>query len=142
MQPVVAVAGTRPFALTRFDRALQWLVGRALDEIEQRRGAAVQCRTADLLGRRAQQILVPAGKRDRHAAMDMRIDAARYDDLPTGVDDPPGTGRLQASRCADRDDLTAGDTDIRGLRAGRHHRRAAGYHQIEHRVLRYRVRLY
>src|SRR5215472_8892623 len=112
MQPVVAVAGARPFALTHFDRALQWLVGRALNEIEQCRRAAVQCRTADLLGWGAQQILIAAGKRDRHAAMDMWIDTAGHHDLTAGVDDPPGTGRLKPAWCANRRDLARGDADI------------------------------
>src|SRR6516164_9692049 len=119
MEPVVAVARTSPFALTRFDRALQRLVGCALDKIEQSRRAAVQCSTADLLGRCAQQILVAAGKRDRHAAMDVRIDTAGHYDLIAGIDDPPGADRLQASRPADRRDLAASDADIRSLHPGR-----------------------
>ena len=115
MKAVVAIARAGPFALARFNRALQWLVGRALHKIEQGRRTAVQCSTADLLGRRAQQVLVTAGKRDRHAAMDMRIDAAGNDDLIAGVDDPRGADRLQTARCANRGDLTSGDADIRRL---------------------------
>src|SRR6516162_5767256 len=108
MEPIIAVAGTSPFALARFDRALQWLVGRALDEVEQCRRPAVQCGTADLFRRCAQQILVPAGKRDRHAAMYVGIHPAWYHDLIAGVDDPPGIGRLQAAWRADSRDLAAG----------------------------------
>src|SRR5215831_11513938 len=105
MEPVIAVARASPFALARLDRPLQWLVRRALDEIEQCRRPAVQCRAADLLGRRTQQVLVAARERDRHAAMDVRVDAAGYDDLTAGVDGSHGAGRLQAARCADRGDL-------------------------------------
>src|SRR5215472_18104894 len=120
MKAVVAIARAGPFALARFDRLLQGLVRRALSKIEQRCRTAVQCGTADLLGRRAQQVLVAAGKRDRHAAMDVRIDAAGYDDLTAGVDGPRGAGRLQTARRANSGDLTSGDTDFRWLRAGRH----------------------
>src|SRR5262249_22252917 len=112
MEPIVAVAGTGPFALAQLDRALQRLIGRALYKIEQGRRAAVQCGTADLLGRRAQQILVTAGKRDRHAAMNMRIDATGYDDLTAGVDNTRCTGRLQTPGRANCSDLTTGYADI------------------------------
>ena len=74
--------------------------------------------------------------------MDMRIDAARNNDLTTGVDNPRRADRLQAARSTDRGDLAAGDTDIGGLRAGGQNGGAAGDDQIEHCALRYRVRLY
>ena len=44
--------------------------------------------------------------------MDMRVDAARDDDLSRGVDHPPGAERGEAARRADRGDLFAGDADI------------------------------
>src|SRR6516162_10490265 len=132
MEPVVTVARAGPFALARFNRVLQWLVRWALDEIEQCRRPAVQCRAADLLGRSAQQILVAARKRDRHAAMNMRIDAARYDDLTNGVDGPRGVDGLQASGRANRGDLAGRNADIRGLRAGWQDCGPAGNDQIEH----------
>src|SRR6516165_8952075 len=132
MEAVVTIAGTRPFALARFNRTLQWLVGRALDEIEQCRRAAVKCSTADLLGRCAEQILVAAGKRDGHAAMNMRIDTAWYYDLIARIDSPRGPGRLQTAGCADCGNLAAGNADIRGLRTGRQDCGPAGDDQIEH----------
>src|SRR5215468_10430997 len=119
MKAVVEIACAGPFALARFDRLLQRLVRRALSKIEQRCRTAVQCGTADLLGRRAQQVLVAAGERDRHAAMDMRIDAAGYDDLTAGVDGPLDAGRLQTARRANSGDLAPGDADFRPLRASR-----------------------
>src|SRR5262249_10254486 len=93
---------------------------------------AMQCGTADLLGRRAQQILVTAGKRDRHAAMDVRIDATGYDDLTAGVDDPRGAGGLQTARSANSSNLAPGDADFRRLRASRRDCGAPGNDQIEH----------
>ncbi len=74
--------------------------------------------------------------------MDMRIDAAGYDDLTAGVDDPRGAGRLQTARRANGGDLPSGDADFRRLRAGRRDCGAAGNDQIEHCTLPYRVRLY
>ena len=88
VKAVVAIAGAGPFALAQLDRLLQRLIRRARGEIEQGGRAAMERGAADLLRRRAQQILVAAGERDRRAAMDVRIDAARHDDLPGGVDDP------------------------------------------------------
>ena len=49
--------------------------------------------------------------------MDMRVDAARDDDLPRGVDDPAGAERGKAARRADRGDFFAGDADVGGFRA-------------------------
>ena len=65
----------------------------------------------------------------------MRIDAAGNDDLPGRVDDPRRADRRKAARRADRGDLAAGDPDIGGSGAGRHHRGAAGNDQIEHDTL-------
>src|SRR5947207_13574525 len=108
VKPVIAIAGTRPFALAQFDRLLQWLVRGACGEIQQSRGAAVKSSTAHLLGRRAQQIFIAAGKRDWRAAMDVRIDAAWNDDLIAGVDNSGGPDRLQTARCANSRDLATG----------------------------------
>ena len=135
MKAVVAIARTGPFALAQFDRLLQRLIGWTLYKIKQGRRAAVQCSTADLLGRRAQQVFIAAGKRDWRTAMDVRINAARNDDLIAGVDDPRGIDRPQTAGCADSRDLAAGDADIRRLRTIRHDGSAAADDQIKHRAL-------
>jgi len=64
--------------------------------------------------------------------MNVRVDAAGYDDLTAGVDGPRGIGGLQTSGSANRGDLAGGDTDIRCLRAGRQDCCPPGDHQIEH----------
>ncbi len=56
--------------------------------------------------------LVRRGTDDRHAAMDVRVDAAGNDDLPRSIDRPPGPDRGQTARRADRDDLPARHADI------------------------------
>src|SRR5947208_16982923 len=96
MEAIVAVARAGPFPFAQLDRLLQWLVRRAWREIEQGRRAAVESGATDLLGRRAQQILVASRKRDRRAAMDVRVDAARHPDLPGRVDDPRTGGLHKA----------------------------------------------
>ena len=66
----------------------------------------------------------------------MRIDAARYDDLPCGIDDPlRSAGRPESARRPDRDDLLAGNPDIDRGCTLRHDRDPAGNNQIEHHVL-------
>ena len=47
--------------------------------------------------------------------MDVRIDAARHDDLMAGIDDPRSADRLQTPRRANSGDLAAGDADIGGF---------------------------
>src|SRR6516162_700642 len=135
METIIAIARARPLPPARFNRPLERLVRRALSKIEHCRCAAVQRGAADLLWRRTQQIFVAARKRDRHAAMDMRVDAARHHDLTAGVDDTRGAGRLEAARPADGGDLAAGDADICELSTGRHDRGAAGDEKIEHSAL-------
>ena len=135
MEPVIAVAGAGPLPFAQFDRLLQWLLRRARCEIEQGRRAAMESGAADLLGRRAQQILVAAGEWDRRTTVDVRIDAARHDDLPGGIDDPGCADILEASRSADCGDLAPTNADIGGFRAAaRHHRCAAGNNQIKHAI--------
>jgi hypothetical protein len=97
VKTIVAVARPGPFALAKLDRLPQRLVRRTQREIEHGRRAAVKRSAADLLGRRAQQILVAPRERDRRAAVDVRVDAARDNDLPGGVDDPRSTDRRKAS---------------------------------------------
>ena len=87
---------------------------------------------ADLFRRRAQHVLVAAGKRDRRTAVDMRIDPARNDDLAVGVDSALGTGGGEAAWGAYSGDLAAGDADIGGLGGSRHHRQSPGNDQVEH----------
>jgi hypothetical protein len=89
VQAEIAIAGAVPFAPTCFDRLLQPGLGRAIDKVEQGRGAAMKRGAADIGRRRAQQILVAARERDRRQAMDVRVDAARNDDLSGGINDPP-----------------------------------------------------
>jgi hypothetical protein len=132
MKPVVATAGAGPLALADLYRLLQRLIGRARGKIEQGRCTAMQGGAADLFRRRAQHVLVAAGKRDRRAAMDMRIDPARNDDLAVGVDGARGTGGGEAAGSADSCDLAAGDADIGGLGGGRHDRQTPGNDQVEH----------
>src|SRR5580658_1413564 len=115
MKPVVAIAGAGPFALAHLDRSRQRLIGWARGEIEQGGCAAMEGSATDLFRRRAQHVLVAAGKRDRRTAMDMRIDPARNDDLAVGVDRARSTGSGEAARSADGRDLAAGDADIGGL---------------------------
>ena len=135
VQSVIAIAGPVPLAPPRLDRLLQPALRRAINKIEQCRGATEQCRAAHLIGRCAQLALVAAGKRDRHEAVDMRIDATGNDDLAGGVDDPPrGVSRAEAARCADRYDLLVGNRDIDGSGAAGHDCGAAGNDQIEHGV--------
>src|SRR5437870_4842874 len=136
MKPVVAITRAGPFPLAQFDRLPQRLVGWARGKIQQGRRATVKGSTADLFRRRAQQIFVAAGKRDWRTAMDVRIDAARDNDLIAGVDYPRCTGRLQSAGCADSSNLATGDTDIRWLRTVRHDGSAAADDQIEHYPLR------
>jgi hypothetical protein len=132
VKTVVAVTCPGPFALAQLDRLLQRLVWRAQREIEHGRRAAIKRGAADLLRRRAQQILVAAGEGDRRAAMDVRVEAARDHDLPGGVDDPHGADRRETSRPADGGDLAAADTDIGLFRSTRQNRNTAGNDQIEH----------
>src|SRR5882724_9021060 len=101
VKAVVGVAGAGPFALTRLDRALQWYFRRAQREIEHRRRAAIERGAADLARRRAHDLLVATRQQDRHAAMDVRVDAAGHDDLARGVDDPAGTDCGEAARRPD-----------------------------------------
>ena len=49
--------------------------------------------------------------------MDMRVDAARNDDLPGGVDHPPRAQRGEAAGCAGRVYALAADADIGGARS-------------------------
>src|SRR5271163_3008256 len=132
MKPVVAITGAGPFALSCFDRLLQWLIGLARGEIEEGGGTAMEGSAAYLFRWRAQYVLVAAGKRDWRTAVDMRIDSARNDDLAAGVDGARGTGSSEAARSADGRDSAAGDADIGHLRGGRHHRQSAGNDQVEH----------
>src|SRR5580704_5652651 len=101
MEAVVAIAGAGPFAPAQLDRLLQWLVRRAGRKIEQGGRPAVEGGAADLLRRRAQQILVAAGERDRRAAMDVRIDPARHHDLACRIDDARSADISQAAGAAD-----------------------------------------
>src|SRR5271169_4049911 len=132
MKPVVAITGAGPFSLSCFDRLLQWLIGRTWGEIEEGGGTAMEGSAADLFRRRAQHVLVAAGKRDRRTAVYMRIDPARNDDLAVGVDGAPSTGSGEAARSADGRDLAPSDADIGHLGGGRHHRQSPGNDQVEH----------
>src|SRR5436305_15118975 len=105
MEAVIAVAGACPFSFAQLDRLLQRLVRRAWRKIEQGGRPAVEGGPADLLRRRAQEILVAAGKRDRRAAMDVRIDPARHHDLPGRVADPGGVSAGKAPGPADAGDF-------------------------------------
>jgi hypothetical protein len=136
VEAVIAITGAGPLAFAQLDRLLKWLVRRARREIEQGGRAAIEGGAADLLGRRAQEILVAAGERDRRAAMDVRIDTARHDELPGGIDDPGCADLGEASRRSDRGDLAAGDGQIGRLRAARQNHGAAGDGQVEHRFPR------
>src|ERR1700746_2002998 len=106
MEPVIAVAGARPFALAQLDRLLQWLVRGTGRGIEQGGRAAMESGAADLLRRRAQEILVAAGEGDRRAAMDVWVDPSGHHDLPGRVDNPRGTIVRAAPGCANRRTLS------------------------------------
>ncbi len=132
VKAVVAIAGAGPFALTRLDRLLQRLVRRTHGEIEQGGGAAIERGAADLFRRCAEHVLVAARKRDRRAAMDMRVDPARNDDLPGRVDGARRASGAEAAGSADRRDFAADNADVGSLGAGRHDRQRPGNDQIEH----------
>src|SRR5205085_4292802 len=135
MEAVIAIAGARPFPLAQLDRLLQRLVRRAWRKIEQGGRPAMEGGPADLLRRRAQHILVAAGERYRRAAMDVRIDATRYHDLPGRVDNPRCANAREASKPANRGDFAPADPDIGRVRvAARHHRFAGRNNQIEHAI--------
>src|SRR5215831_217443 len=104
MKTVIAVACAGPLPLSPLDRALQRLVRWAGREIEQGGGAPMEGGAADLLRRRAQQVLVAPRERDRRAAMDVRIDAARDDDLAGRINHPSRADDGEATRPADRRD--------------------------------------
>ncbi len=63
--------------------------------------------------------------------MDMRVDAARDDDLPRGVDDSPRAEGGKAARRTDRGDFFASNADIGGLGTGGKDSGAAGDDDVE-----------
>src|SRR6185312_7288566 len=107
-----------PFLLSPLDRLLHVVVAVDESEIEDRRGAAEESGLADPVRTVGQVGLGLARRRHRPAAMDMRVDAARDNDLPGRVNRAAGTERREAAGRADRHDLVALDTDIDLLRAG------------------------
>ncbi len=134
VEAIVAIGVAGPFALARLDRLPQRHLGQAEREIEQRRCAAMERGAADLIGPGAEHILVARPADDRHPGMDVRVDAARNDDLPRGIDHPRRTDRGEAAVGADRGDLAARNPDIGRFGRSRHHRGAAGNDQNEHRA--------
>ncbi len=116
VKSVVAMAGAGPLPLPAFDRLLDRLAALDRGKVDRCRRAAVQGRKADPRGRLGQHRLGDA--RHRPAAMDMRVDAARNDDLPGGVDHPRRADRGEAAGRADRDDMLAGDANIGRLGTG------------------------
>jgi hypothetical protein len=61
----------------------------------------------------------------------MRVDAARDDDLPRGVDDSPRAEGGKAARRTDRGDFFASNADIGGLGTGGKDSGAAGDDDVE-----------
>ncbi len=99
----MAVAG--PFLLPALDRLLHIVTVADQRKIDDRGRAAMQRRLADPRRPLGHLVLGRAGHDDRPAAMDMRVDAARYDDLPRRVDGPPSADRPKTARGADCRDL-------------------------------------
>ena len=67
--------------------------------------------------------------------MHMRVDAARHDDMPGGVDHARGGLRRQRTGRGDRGDGPAGHGDIATDDALRRHHVAAANDEIEHHDL-------
>jgi hypothetical protein len=110
----MAVAG--PFLLAPLDRLLHLVAVANQREIEDRRGAPEECGLADPRRPVGHMMLGRAGRDDRPAAMDMRVDAARNHNLPRRIDDPAGADRREAAGRADRRDLALCDPDVGRLR--------------------------
>jgi hypothetical protein len=131
VEAVIAIAGAGPFALSCLDRGLQRHLGEAQGEIEERRRAAVERGTADLLGGALSTSSLLPG---------IMIGMPQWmcGSMPPGMTICPAASITRpaptrpAARRADRDDLATLHADVGGFGTGRHHRSAATHNQIEH----------
>jgi hypothetical protein len=65
----------------------------------------------------------------------MGVDAARYNYLTRGIDDPPRANRGETARRTDCRDVLAGDPDIGGLGARGQNGKTARDHDVQHMSL-------